>query len=599
MNLDNIGPDGQVLFAYSQLDESQSTNDISQISNEDEEQLPWVRKHFKVIVSDGKKRRACLVVGCTQTYEFKASHTVLKRHYTNNHKDDMLPSKLLFSNEPHIDAVVKCIVVDKLPYSEVEAKGFKHLWSTVALGKRLPSRQEISELVISKRRDIQELIKKQLEGAPSIGLTFDIWSNRGRTHGYGCIMAHFLCSKDILQVVPLQFAYMPCPHNGESIFQFLHDTIKEYNIQKKVVGITTDNASENPRGIEQLCQKLQLDLNFSVGFLYFRCAAHVINLAVKESLKPLKEQIADIRRVIVAIRGSPKRIQAFDAIQRELLATMCDSQWTSPLRLKEDVDTRWNSTFAMLERAHLLRAAIDRALLEMKDLHDLQISHIDWPVIKAMIVFLEPFNEVTEQLSGEKYPTISMVNAYLPKLKAHLEQEFDDESITSAAKAFRNKLDEYEVHIDQPTAVIATVLDPRFKLTPIPELARPFVRDNLLRLLEPVAEADVSLSQEVRRSCFQDVYAAAESDEVKVYLEALREPKACDIVSYWKLNKLRFPRLYKLAMTVLPLQATSVSCERAFSAAGLVDTPRRNKLSTDSFGANMLVGMWIRYFNMV
>lgn len=596
MDHENSGPDGQEISACSQLDESQSTNDISQVSNEDDEHLPWVRKHFKVIVSEGKKRRACLVVGCAQTYEYKASHTVLKRHYSNNHRDDMLPSKLLFSNEPHVDAVVKCIVVDKLPYSTVESKGFKHLWATVAPTKRLPTRQEVSELVISKKRDFQEIIKKQLRDVPSVGLTFDIWSNKGRTHGYGCIMAHFICSKGALQVVPLQFAYMPCPHNGESIFQFLHDTIKEYSIQKKVVGITTDNASENPKGIEQLCQKLELDTNFTVDFLYFRCAAHVINLAVKEALKPLKEQITDLRRIVMAIRGSPKRIQAFEAIQKVI---SCDSERKSPLRLKEDVETRWNSTFAMLERAHLVRDAINKALAEMKDLQDLKIAEIAWPTIKAMIDFLDPFNELTEQLSGEKYVTISMVNAYLPKLKAHLEQDFEHDSITKAAKAFKSKLDEYEEHIDHPTAVIATVLDPRFKLQPIPELARPFVRNNLTRLLEPYTGNDSSLSQEPRRSCFQDIYVAAEVDEVKVYLDALREPQACDIVNYWKLNKPRFPRLFKLAMTVLPVQATSVSCERTFSAAGLVDTPRRNKLSTESFGSNMLVGMWIRYFNMV
>lgn len=115
-------------------------------------------------------------------------------------------------------------------------------------------------------------------------------------------------------------------------------------------------------------------------------------------------------------------------------------------------------------------------------------------------------------------------------------------------------------------------------MSPIPQETRPFVRDLLSRKIDPYEEDGLSLSEQCQESYFHDVYSEAETGEVNIYLSRLffREPQQCDIVNNWQINQPRFPKLYKLAMILLPLQATNVSYEKAFFAAGLVtDTPRR------------------------
>ncbi|KAG8696610.1 hypothetical protein FRC08_007037 [Ceratobasidium sp. 394] len=49
-----------------------------------------------------------------------------------------------------------------------------------------------------------------------------------------------------------------------------------------------------------------------------------------------------------------------------------------------------------------------------------------------------------------------------------------------------------------------------------------------------------------------------------------------ELVQYWRLHRYEFPLLYRIAMDVLPAQASSVSSERAFSSSKLACTRERS-----------------------
>ncbi|CAE6436518.1 unnamed protein product [Rhizoctonia solani] len=54
-----------------------------------------------------------------------------------------------------------------------------------------------------------------------------------------------------------------------------------------------------------------------------------------------------------------------------------------------------------------------------------------------------------------------------------------------------------------------------------------------------------------------------------------------NLVEFWKVHRNVFPLLYQIAMNVLPVQASSVSSERAFSSSKMTCTRERNNISAD------------------
>lgn len=171
--------------------------------------------------------------------------------------------------------------------------------------------------------------------------------------------------------------------------------------------------------------------------------------------------VKSAKEFVDAINGSTTRWEKFKQIQ-EREVTEGILKINRPLRLISDVDTRWNSTYMLIERVLLLRSAVDKAMSDMSELHD--CASIDWFALEILESFLKPFFEATEKISGSKYSSISLVTRLVPRLEFHSKKVWIDKNVDNAAAAFREKTASYKTHLMTDVTLTASVLDPRLKL---------------------------------------------------------------------------------------------------------------------------------------
>jgi len=67
-----------------------------------------------------------------------------------------------------------------------------------------------------------------------------------------------------------------------------------------------------------------------------------------------------------------------------------------------------------------------------------------------------------------------------------------------------------------------------------------------------------------------------------------------DPLEYWHECRRRYPRLSRMALDFLTIQAMSAEYERLFSAAGRMVTPLRSRLDADIIGMCQVLRSWLR-----
>lgn len=157
--------------------------------------------------------------------------------------------------------------------------------------------------------------------------------------------------------------------------RIIEEVLQDFEISTmQVMSVVTDNASNMVCGINQIVEEMQLDMiecdpdvNTDNMFgTHVRCAAHGLQLAVKDAIVASShtEIIAKARSVVVAARTP--RI-------RSILVRMGKNH---PIK---DINTRWGSTYEMLDR-----------LLDLKEplveigLRETSLSEREWVEVEGL-----------------------------------------------------------------------------------------------------------------------------------------------------------------------------------------------------------------------
>ncbi|RZC67623.1 hypothetical protein C5167_011320 [Papaver somniferum] len=270
-----------------------------------------------------------------------------------------------FNQDACTKAVILFVILDEHPFRVVEGEGFKELCRVLESRFKIPSRMTISRGVLNLYEAEKEKMKNYFqENNVRICLTTDTWTSNAQNKSYMVVTAHFIDKDWKLHKLVINF-FQILGHSGEVIGKMLEECLLDWELPG-VFTITLDNVSANDLAIDYLREDGHLKEQvissngvLNTKFMQVRCAAHVLALVVNAGLGEYHMDIKRVRAVVKHVMSSPARLSKFmDCAKQEKID--CRKG------LVLDVDTRWNSTYMMLEAACRYQKAFERLAREDK-----------------------------------------------------------------------------------------------------------------------------------------------------------------------------------------------------------------------------------------
>lgn len=256
-----------------------------------------------------------------------------------------------------------------------------------------------SRSTISRRIKAIKILLRQTEG--KISLTMDAWSSKV-FKGYVAITAHWIKS-DLNKVsIVLDFVSFVTPHTGDASCALLPAVINSWEIGGKMHAITTDNAIDVCGGASKLLTRFAAEVPAPpiLEDYHVLCIAHVLNIAIKECIELIREEIGNILSLVNSVLTSVKRSDIFESVKIELGRAKLSVL---------DVETRWSSTFVMIKSAYVSCLIFNSVYNRALELSDFIITGGDWENANSIFCnFLDTAASITELQSGTTYGTLSM-----------------------------------------------------------------------------------------------------------------------------------------------------------------------------------------------
>src|SRR5436305_9128747 len=427
--------------------------------------------------------------------------------------------------------IVEWIVDRRHAFNEIEAESFRRIieYLDVAAVSKLPKTADtIRADTIRYFQEAKSTIIELLSMAKGmIHLSFDLWTSPNHKHMIA-LTAHWTSPEYTIKTLLLAIREVKGSHTGKNISEIVYEVAKEYGMVEKLGFFMMDGASNNDTSIEELDIRIRKagGTGFNPKARRWRCFGHIQNSVIRKLLfgkkhkdrekkikeleihhdeeepmetasaedreidmvdvdvdveehgkkkDKLEEEIREHWRALGAVgklhnltkwvRLKPQRRLAFLDRQLEEL------QEEQPFILRADNDTRWNSTWNMIDSALKQRSRVKAFCMAETGLAKDRLADTDWSDLEEIMELLKPFKYLT-MVRQEKGTDLGSIGTVLPGMDILLEilekargvTRSKDSPFQQAVDAAWRLLTKYYKLIDQSPAYIAfIVLDPRLK----------------------------------------------------------------------------------------------------------------------------------------
>nr|XP_016466018.1 PREDICTED: zinc finger BED domain-containing protein DAYSLEEPER-like [Nicotiana tabacum]XP_016466019.1 PREDICTED: zinc finger BED domain-containing protein DAYSLEEPER-like [Nicotiana tabacum] len=475
----------------------------------------------------------------------------------------------------------------------------------------------------------KQAIQKVIGGVPGrICLTLDMWSSC-YTVGYVFITGQYIDSEWKIHRKILNVIMEPYPDSDTAFSHAVAACLSDWSMEGKLFSVTinhpiSDAAVDNLRALLSVKNPLVLNGQLVVG----NCLARTLSSIAQDAFHFLHGTVKKVRDSIKYVKTSESHEEKFIELKQQL-------QVPSTKTLVLDDRTQWNTTYEMLLAASELKevfSCLDTSDPDYKDAPSVE----DWKQVEILCTYLKILFDTANLLTAPTIPTTNTFfhEAWKIQLELARAAASEDPSISSLTKTMQEKFDKYWKSCCLMLA-ISVVMDPRFKMKLVEfsftkiygEEAATYVKiveEGIHELfLEYVAlplpltptYAEEANGGDIKQENAQDLGASSNGagltdfdayimettsqqsrSELDQYLEESLLPRVheFDVVGWWKLNRMKYPTLSKMARDILSVPVSTVTADSVFCTVGKEMDQYRCSLRPETVEALICAKDWLQ-----
>lgn len=636
----------------------QLSNNIESQPNKRRKKKSIVWEHFTIETVGAGCRRACCKQ-CKQSFAYSTGSKVagtshLKRHIAKgtcpvilrnreqNSQNQLTPysapSKLgsdppkrryrTSSVSPFImldqdrcrHEIANMIIMHDYPLHMVEHPGFIAFIRSLQPQFDLMSFNTVQGDCVATYLREKQMLHKVIEGIQSrICLSLDLW-NSGQSVGYVFISGQFIDSEWKLQRRVLSVVMEPYPESESAFSHAVAVCLSDWSLENKLFSMTINHPlSETGFEILRILLSMKNPQVLNGQLLVANCLARTLSSMAQDVLVGGQEIVKKIRNSVKYVKTSESHEEKFLELKQQL-------QVPSTKSLLLDKKTQWNTTYEMLLAASELKevfSCLDTSDPDYKEAPSME----DWKQVETLCALLKLLFDTSNLLTSTKPPTTNTMFHEVWKIQLELSRSAtgEDPFVSNLTKPMKEKFDKYWRDCSLVLAS-AVVMDPRFKMKLVEfsfskiygDDAATYVKivdDGIHELyseymalplpLTPTYMEDGNVKSEgvsdFGLSDF-DVYILETSSqqmksELDQYLEESVLPRIqeFDVLGWWKLNRLKYPNLSKMARDILSIPVSTVGPDSVYDTVSKEMDDYRSSLRPETVEALICAKDWLQH----
>ncbi|XP_068483967.1 zinc finger BED domain-containing protein DAYSLEEPER isoform X2 [Phaseolus vulgaris] len=553
-----------------------------------------------------------------------ASNTPKKRYRT--------PSTpyVIFDQDQCRHEIARMIIMHDYPLHMVEHPGFVAFVQNLQPQFNMVTFNSIQGDCVAAYLIEKHHLLKYIVGLPGrVCLTLDVWTS-SQSLGYVFITGYFVDHDWKLQRRILNVVLEPYPYSDSALTHAVAVCLSDWGLEGRLFSVTCNQALSNV-ALENLRPLLSVKNPHILNgqLLVGNCIAQTISSVAKDLLGSAQDLINKIRDSVKYVKTSELHEEKFLELKQHL-------QVPSERSLFIDDQINWNTSYQMLVAASELKevfSCLDTSDPDYKGAPSMQ----DWKLVETLCSYLKPLFDAANILTSTTHPTVITFFHEVWKLQLDAARAVtsEDPFINSLNKIMHEKIDIYWRECSLVLA-LAVVLDPRFKMKLVEfsftkiygddaHLYIKTVEDGIHEMFHeyvalplPLTPAYTEDGCSGNRSKMEesqgdamlsdngltdfDAYIMETSSqqmksELDQYLEESLLPRVpdFDVLGWWKLNKLKYPTLSKMARDILSVPVSTVAPDSVFYSKTKEMDQYRSSLRPETVEAIVCSKDWMQY----